>query len=216
MKTGKTVLGRAMEKCGRRMQLRGNGLLREERFAYEKMETAELLTVLQRVSSELQRRMPRLAGYGTAARGDGRQGVAEREKGAAGTAVRMCVSRDYRIMLPERGGMEIELRPLPKMLFIFFLRHPEGVRFSELNSHKRELMEIYEGISHRLDREGMERSIETIVSPESNSFNSQRTKLSRELSRYFSGDELKALSITSHPGGIRTIGADRSLVSWED
>ena len=68
-------------------------------------------------------------------------------------AERIRVTRDYHILLPDRFDAEIRLRPLVKTVFLLFLRHPEGIRFSELHEYRDEMMNIYQGISGRNDKE---------------------------------------------------------------
>ena len=61
--------------------------------------------------------------------------------------------------LPDFNNLEIELGPLPKTVFIFLLRHPEGVLFKDLRPHSKELKEIYTKVGNRLDMDQIEKSI---------------------------------------------------------
>jgi hypothetical protein len=55
--------------------------------------------------------------------------------------------------------MEIEMTPLPKRLFFFMLKYPNGVMLKELYKHKQELLYIYGRISNRTDLDQMQNSI---------------------------------------------------------
>ena len=131
------------------------------------------------------------------------------------TGERIFVTKDYRILLPDRFDAEIRLRPLLKMLFLLFLRHPEGIRFGELGGYKAEMMDLYQGISSRTDREGMERSIDRIIDPKDNSIHEKASNLAAALARYFPAEKLPAYSISGKAGSPKRIRLDRSLVEWE-
>lgn len=46
---------------------------------------------------------------------------------------RLHITADYKIMLPDYGK-EIKMTPLPKTVFFFYLRHPEGLRLKNLTT----------------------------------------------------------------------------------
>lgn len=56
---------------------------------------------------------------------------------------RIVITRDYRIILEEFGGRELMLKALPKALYLFYLRHPEGVRRNDLYRYMPEIAYIY-------------------------------------------------------------------------
>ena len=56
----------------------------------------------------------------------------------------------YEIHLPEYGKT-VKMYTMPKTVYVFFLRHPEGVRLKDIGRHKQELMHLY-GV---LTREGL-------------------------------------------------------------
>ena len=140
-------------------------------------------------------------------------GMEELEGTDAGERIR--VTKDYRILLPDRFDAEIRLRPLLKTLFLLFLRHPEGIRFGALGDYKAEMMDLYQGISGRNDREGMERSIDRLIDPKDNSIHEKASNLSATLARYFPPEQLPAYSLSGKAGGPKRIRLDRSLVEWE-
>ena len=45
---------------------------------------------------------------------------------------RIRVTNQFKIILTDYENTEIKMGPLPKAVFLFFLRHPEGVMFSHL------------------------------------------------------------------------------------
>ena len=130
-------------------------------------------------------------------------------------AERIRITRDLRIFLPDRFDMEIRLRPLLKTVFLLFLRHPEGIRFTDLRDYRDEMMDLYMGISGRHDRDEMEHSIDRLIDPKDNSIHEKASNLASALSRYFSPDRLHAYTLYGKAGKPKRIRLDRNLVEWE-
>ena len=128
---------------------------------------------------------------------------------------RILVTKDYRILLPDRFGMEIRLRPLVKTVFLLFLRHPEGIRFGNLRDYRQELMDLYQGITRRGDLRQIAESVDRLVDPKDNSIHEKAANLSAALSRYFKPQELPAYVLTGKAGAPKRIRLDRSRVEWE-
>ena len=40
---------------------------------------------------------------------------------------RLIITSDYRLVLADYGGCEVEMSPIHKALYMLFLRHPEGI-----------------------------------------------------------------------------------------
>ena len=131
------------------------------------------------------------------------------------TGERIRIGRDYRITLPDRFGMEIRMRPLVKTVFLLFLRHPEGIRFTDLHDYRNELMDIYMGISGRNDREALQQSIDRLTDPRDNSIHEKAANLAAALERYFRPEQLHAYTLSGKAGAPKRIRLDRSLVEWE-
>ena len=128
---------------------------------------------------------------------------------------RIRVTRDYRILLPDRFDTEIRLRPLVKTVFLLFLRHPEGIRFANLPDYRAELMDLYRGVTRRSSGPEMERSIDRLVDPKDNSIHEKAANLATSLARYFRPEQLPAYALTGKAGTPKRIRLDRSLVEWE-
>lgn len=59
--------------------------------------------------------------------------------------------------------------PLPKTVFLFYLRHPEGVMFSHLQDYRAEMRLIYEQVSVNDDLQKIEESVKRLLDPLDNS-----------------------------------------------
>lgn len=128
---------------------------------------------------------------------------------------RLVINRDYRIFLPERGGVEIKLGPLPKAVFILYLKHPEGIRFKDISLYRKELSDIYLHISPRENKEAIERSIDRLAEPLTNSLSVNCSRLATGLAGYFDDAALPSYLVTGSNGEKRRIPLRRSLVIWE-
>ena len=128
---------------------------------------------------------------------------------------RILVSRDFRILLPDRFDTEIRMRPLVKTVFLLFLRHPEGIRFGNLQDYRAELMDLYRGITRRPSGPELERSIDRLIDPADNSIHEKAAKLAATLAGYFRPEQLPAYTLTGKAGDPKRIRLDRTLVTWE-
>ena len=131
------------------------------------------------------------------------------------TGERIRITKDFRILLPERFDTEVRLRPLVKTVFLLFLRHPEGIRFGELTDYRQELTELYMGISPCSDAETARERSARLTDPRDNSIHEKAANLSAALSKYFKPARLPAYTITGKAGTPKRIRLDRALVEWE-
>ena len=128
---------------------------------------------------------------------------------------RLVITRDYRILLPERFDMEIRMHPLVKTVFLLFLRHPEGIRFGDLRDYRDEMLNLYMGVSGRNNRKEMECSIDRLIDPKDNSIHEKAANLAAALSRYFRPEVLPMYKLSGKAGTPKRISLDRNLVEWE-
>ena len=116
---------------------------------------------------------------------------------------RIRVTKDCRILLPDRFDTEIRLRPLVKTVFLLFLRH------------RNELLDLYRGITRREGGPEMEASIDRLVDPRDNSIHEKAANLAAALSKYFPPEKLHAYTLTGKAGSPKRIRLDRARVEWE-
>ena len=128
---------------------------------------------------------------------------------------RILVTKDFRILLPDRFDTEIRMRPLVKTVFLLFLRHPEGIRYGELKDYRDELTDLYKGVTRRSDPERLQASIDRLVSPGDNAIHENAAKLAATLAGYFRPEQLPAYTLTGKAGAPKRIRLDRTLVTWE-
>lgn len=125
---------------------------------------------------------------------------------------RLILTEDYRIILPDYDNMEIKMEPLPKTLYILFLRHPEGMMFKELGDHFDELVSIYKRITNRLDISNAIKSLERLTDPFDNSVNEKCCRIKEAFISKFDDNLARNYNITGQQGTPKRVVLDRGLV----
>lgn len=126
---------------------------------------------------------------------------------------RLFMSNDYRIFLPDFNQLEIEMTPLPKSLFILFLRHPEGISLKSLIDYKTELLEIYKLLSYRENQQDMIESINRMCNPLEGSINEKLSRVKEAFLKKMSMDTAKYYIIKGERGMDKKIEIDRKLIT---
>lgn len=127
---------------------------------------------------------------------------------------RLRITRQFKILLVDYDK-EIKMGPLPKTIFLFYLCHPEGVKFSYLQDYVDELRHIYGRLCRNDDPEKMERSIASLVEPFNNSISEKVTAVKNAFLKQISEEITKHYCIRGAQGEKKGIALDRSLVEWE-
>lgn len=125
---------------------------------------------------------------------------------------RLYMTDDFRIYLPDFGNTEITMASLPKTLFVFFLRHPEGISLKTLIDYKKELLEIYKLLSYRETYHNMVESVNRICNPLEGSINEKLSRIKEAFLRTMSIDTAKYYIVAGERGMKKRIEIDRSLV----
>ena len=86
------------------------------------------------------------------------------------------ITADYKIWLSDYGK-EVKMTPLQKALYIFYLRHPEGVEFKMLSAYYDELLAIYKVLSNREDWQKQQHSIRRLVDATDNAINEKCSRI---------------------------------------
>ncbi len=128
---------------------------------------------------------------------------------------RLIITSDYKIFLPDFNDLEIVLSPLPKTVFLLFLRHPEGIRLKNLFDYKTELIQIYQKISSRDDIAKAYKSINDLIDPTNNSINEKNSRIRESFVQHFNDDIAKYYYITGKRAMPKKILISRSLVEWQ-
>lgn len=128
---------------------------------------------------------------------------------------RLQITKDFRIFLLDYDEREIVLGPMEKTVFLFFLRHPEGINFKDLIDYEGELMAIYSRLTNRIVAAVMRRSISSLVDPTKNNINEKCSRIKRAFLAELALPLAKGYYIDGQLGGEKRITLDRSLVRWD-
>ena len=129
---------------------------------------------------------------------------------------RLYITTSNRIFLADMEGKpEIKLDDLSKALYFFYLKHPEGAAFKELQSHEDEILHIYMGLTGRDNLTAIRNSVSSLVSPFSDGRNVCVSRIKRAFKNIVDERIAKYYYIDGKYAEKRAIGLDRDMVIWE-
>ena len=91
------------------------------------------------------------------------------EYAGAVSSCRLYVDEDFNIRLLIDECIVITMEPLPKALYLLFLRHPEGIVLKKISEYREELEYIYRKVSSRKNPTVIRRLMNEIPDPLNNS-----------------------------------------------
>lgn len=127
---------------------------------------------------------------------------------------RVRVTKRYKIIMVDYD-IEVKMGPLPKTVFLFFLKHPEGLRFVDLPDYRKEIFDIYSRLAVSDNLEKIERSVSLLTDPFDNSINEKCTMIKYAFQKVVTDDVASHYYVSGKQGHKMNIPLDRSLVEWE-
>lgn len=134
---------------------------------------------------------------------------------------RMQITRNGKILLTDfldnesNQPKEVKMDSLTKMLYFFFLKHPEGVRIKEVGDYMAELMHLYMGITGRDDKEAIRASILGHVDPFGNSINVSMSRIKAAFKNQMDESVARFYWVEGKGGEPYRVALDRDYVLWE-
>ncbi len=128
---------------------------------------------------------------------------------------RLRITKRFQLFLPDFNNLEIKMAPLPKAVFILFLRHEEGITFKCLGDYTEELNHIYQKITARSDKEAINSSILAITDPTNNSINEKCARIREAYVQHFDERIAQNYFVTGARGEAKKITLPRHLVEYE-
>ena len=129
---------------------------------------------------------------------------------------RMTISQQNVIRLIDwENSPVVKMDDVTKALYFFFLKHPEGAVLKDLDQFRREILDIYMGISGREDLQGINETIDRLIAPYSDGRNSSMSRIRKAFKDIIGDRAAKFYYIDGKAGGTYTIHLDRDLVLWE-
>lgn len=127
---------------------------------------------------------------------------------------RIRITKRDKILLVDYD-IEVKMGPLPKTVFLFFLRHPEGMRFVDLQDYKQEIYDIYSRLAVSDDLDKIKRSVDLLTDPFDNSINEKCTMIKYAFQKVVKDDIASNYYVSGKQGHVMKIPLDRTLVEWE-
>lgn len=129
---------------------------------------------------------------------------------------RLQITKDYRIFLPDYNNMEIKMTPLPKSLYLLYLKHPEGIMFSYLPDYREELMEIYKGVKGTMfNSKQARKSIDDVTDPLKNSINENCSRIREAFVSQFEDHLAHYYYVDGERGEAKRISLPSEYIVWE-
>lgn len=129
--------------------------------------------------------------------------------------VSIIVEKNNKILLPNLNYIEIRLNPLFKTLYVFYLKHNEGVKLNELNDFREELLLLYKRFSTLTIEESnvvLESRIDDLINPYGGSFSQKKYKINRIISELLGEPLAKFYRIEGIPGEPFKINISQNLI----
>ena len=126
------------------------------------------------------------------------------------------VTDDARLLLTDYNK-EVTMLPIDKAVYIFFLRHPEGVALKVLCDYRDELTDIYARVlGQRTLTKRQQSSVDFLCDPLNNSINEKLSRI-RSAFRAVAHDSVaNCYIIQGGRGEVRCINLDEELIVWNE
>ena len=121
-----------------------------------------------------------------------------------------------RIFLKDLGDLEMQLNPKEKTIYLFFLKHPEGVRIVDLIDHKTEISHFYETFTNSYDTSQIEQAINLLLDPTEGNINQVLSRIRAKFRSAVGSRLANFYTIEGNAGEPFKINLNRELVSIEE
>ena len=150
-----------------------------------------------------------------------------RIEAARGRLSQLVITSDYRFVLSDYGGREVELQPVHKAVYLLFLAHPEGIEFKRLGDYREELTRYYMATARLLDKAKIEESVDHLVNPLDNAIHEKCSRIKRVFTSLMDEYSASYYAISGHTRKhvagsnriwyerLKVITLPRELVVWQ-
>ena len=128
---------------------------------------------------------------------------------------RLNITTSGAILLPDFGGKEVKMDDLTKAIYFYYLKHPEGTRQKELQSHEEEILKYYMSISGRDDVGVIRKSLHNHLDPFGNSLNVSISRIKKAFKDVVGDRIAKFYYVDGRYNEPRKVSLDRDYVIWD-
>ena len=126
------------------------------------------------------------------------------------------VTPDARILLTDYKK-EVQMLPIDKVVYIFYLRHPEGISIKSLSDHKEELMGLYARVVGKTELTDKQKaSVELLCNPLDNSINEKLSRIRKSFCAVVHESVANHYVVQGSRGEERYIGLSEELIELGD
>lgn len=129
---------------------------------------------------------------------------------------RMVITPDYHILLPDYNNIEINMHPLSKAVYFFFLLHPEGVILKHLPDYSKELYNIYMQLRPKTHPLRLKVTIEELTDPLNNRMNEILSHIRYAFTCKFDKRLAANYYVNGSKGMEYKITLNPELIDWEE
>ena len=116
---------------------------------------------------------------------------------AKATLSPLVITKDYRFLLPDYNA-EVDIEPIHKALYIFYLRHTEGIITKHMVDYRDEIIELYKEVGNRISARKVSESIDRLVNPLDNSLNEKCARIKSAFSMLMDKNQLHYYIISNY------------------
>ncbi|MBP7809044.1 MAG: hypothetical protein KA163_07110 [Bacteroidia bacterium] len=127
----------------------------------------------------------------------------------------IVLSKDLKVTLPLYNEIELKFKPNLKLLYILFLRHPEGLLLKEIYKYKEELTSIYSKISKSPKEASVNKVINSLIDLRGNTINETISKIKKILIDELGETISESYQIQGVSGEPYKLGIDYDLITIE-
>lgn len=124
----------------------------------------------------------------------------------------IVIDKHYKIFLPDFGNVEVKMHALPKTVYLLFLRYPKGIRFKELYQYKAELLEIYNKVTNKFEKDEIEKAIDDLVDMTNPSINQKCARIREAFRKIMDEHVAKYYYIDGPNGEPKKISLPKNLI----
>lgn len=128
---------------------------------------------------------------------------------------RITITKDCSILLTDYDNKEVKMEPMTKAVYLFYLRHPEGIAFKLLPDYRKEMTDIYIKIRPLGLNDRVLKSIDDVTNPLLNSINEKCSRIKAAFLSEVDASLADHYYITGKSGEEKKITLPRNLVIWE-
>ena len=126
------------------------------------------------------------------------------------------VTPDARILLTDYNK-EVQMLPIDKVVYILYLRHPEGISIKNLADHKEELMALYARVLGKTELTDKQKaSVERLCDPWDNSINEKLSRIRKSFCAEVHESVADSYVVQGSRGEERYIPLDEEFIELGD